>query len=413
VFLSFSILASLGSNFFPFTANLAGGLQIVAAALLWSDVPLSLRWQSLCLALLGLAGLFWASGDVSVLSAVSRNQRMIAMLAAIGILRLVSIPVSDKPIPVGRRALWQTLFGIHWLGAFINVSAIVIFGDHLSSDRRHLSAFQGLILTRGFALAALWSPFFVALGVALINAPGAHYLPLLLWGLPLSQGLLAVFVCYQIHCHPEEVDRFVGYPFTMPALLSPVVLTVLVIVGHLFLPAISIIALITIFAPIYALSVNFRNRPRAILTRYICEDLPKMGSEVVLFVAAGILGGGIVSLVSQQDLILPWGAQGALVAAGGLGIILIASSVGIHPVVGITTVASLLASAGVNPDLLAMSFLMGWGLGVLINPISGIHLLLSGRYGFLVNQVWRLNARYVLSAYFACCAWIFLFDSFA
>lgn len=411
--LFFSVLASLVGNFAPFASTLAGSLQLVAAVLLWPDVPLSLRWQGFCLALLGLTGLFWFSGDISLLAAASRNQAMIAMLAAVGILRLVAHPASNKPLPVGRRAVWQTLFGIHWLGAFINISAMVIFGDRLVSENRSLSPLQGLVLTRGFALAALWSPFFVAIGVALGNAPGAHYIPLLLWGLPLSQGLLLTFVAWQVHHHPEELDRFVGYPFNLQAILSPLVLTALVIVGHLLLASISIIALITFFAPIYTLLVNFKKKPVAILARYVSEDLPRMGSEVSLFVAAGILGGGIVSLVAQQELVIPWGGQGALLASGGLGIIILISSIGIHPVVGITMVGSVLASAGLSPDLLAMSFVMGWGLGVLINPISGIHLLLSGRYGFPVRQVWYLNAGYVFSAFLACCAWLFLFQAFS
>lgn len=407
-----AILASLASALLGVASLPAGLLQLAVAILLFSQVSARVRWQSLFLAAAGVLALVGAGADGhKFLKSLSQNQEMIAMLAAVGCLRLIPLAAKAGGLPTGRRAIWQTLFGVHWLGSITNISAIVLFGDRMAGATSHLEPRQALVLARGFALAALWSPFFVAMGVALTQAPGARLAPVLLWGLPLSQLLMA-FMAWNLGRTIDSGQRaFAGYPFNLATLGGPLLLAAAVFVGHLCAPKLSIVSLVTIAAPLYAIIACRRLQPMTRLTEYIRRDLPRMGPEVLLFLAAGVLGTGFTAWVQHSGLSLPLASSGALAASIGLAVIVALAGVGIHPIVGITAVGAVLGHVGIRPELLALSFLMGWGLGVIISPISGTNLLLAGRYGFPLGRIWRYNTPFVTLAGLLCCGWLYLFES--
>jgi len=412
--LSGSVLAALGSGFFHLSPRPAGLLQLAAAVLLFDRVSARVRVLSLLLAVAGGFALLATAADLtSFLDAFCKNQPMIAMLAAVGTLRLVPLPANAAALSEGRRAIWQTLFGVHWFGSIANLSAIVLFGDRMAGQASRLEPAQARVLARGFGLAALWSPFFVAMGVALAEAPGSRLTPLLFWGLPLSQLLMALMAWQMQRSLNAGQLAFAGYPFSPATLAGPLLLAVTVFVAHLLAPTLSIVSLVSLAAPAYACLVCRRLEPLGRLAEYIRRDLPRMGPEVLLFMGAGVLGTGITALVHRYALTFPTTSSSALSAALGLAMIILLASGGIHPIVGITAVGSVLGHIGIRPDLLALSFLMGWGLGVIISPISGTNLLLAGRYNVPVARVWRGNAAFISSAYLLCCGWLFLFDFFA
>lgn len=404
IFLAFSVLASLAAGLSGFPVSFAGLFQLVAGVLLWQQVPRGVRRVSLLLLIVGILALVMAPRSVDLGAAISKNQQMIAMFSAIGLLRYSPQPKAVST-PTGPRALWQTLFGLHWLGAVINISSLVIFSDRMVGADGKLQGFQGLMLSRAFSLAALWSPFFVAMGVALTYAPGADYLPLTLWGLPFSQLLLAGMICWNIRTRPGQVAAFSGYAFKPATLIAPVGLAISVLIGHQLFPAVSILTIITLLAPCYPLLASREKSALTLLKDYVLADLPRMGPEIVLFVSAGILGSGLSALVAGWDISMIGGFNPLLVIYVCLAVILAAASVGVHPVVGITVVSGVLSTAQLPPDLLAMCFLFGWGIGVVINPISGVHILLSGRYAYASEKAWRWNFPFVAVSYVASCVW--------
>jgi hypothetical protein len=409
-----SIFAALGNAIFHLSPLPAGMLQLAVAILLFERVSIWVKLQSLILATAGVGILLWTETDlVTLIGAFTKNRAMIAMLAAVGFLRLVVLPTGVGDLPRGRRALWQTLFGVHWLGSVVNISAVVLFGDRMSGTSGRLTSAQAAVLVRGFALAALWSPFFVAIGMAFSQAPGAQLAPVILWGLPISQGMMA-FMAFKLQ---REISagglEFSGYPFTHATMVGPLLLALMVILAHLLVPQFSIVGLVTIAAPLYAVFACRRNKPLRLAAKYIRLDLPRMGAEVLLFLSAGIFGAGFMAFVSQHSLVLPLTGNPPFDVALGLAIIIILAAVGIHPIAGITVVGTILSHVGIAPDLLAICFLMGWGLGVIICPISGTNLLLDGRFGVSIGQVWRHNALFVFCAYLVCCGWMFLFTHFA
>ena len=387
----------------------------MAALLLWRRVAPRLLRQSVILAGAGSLALLAAGADYGIwLEALAQNQGMIAMLAAVGFLRLAAVsPGAVQPRKNGR-GVWQTLFGVHWFGSVTNVSAIVLFGDQMASGAiRPLSPLQSLTLARGFALAALWSPFFVAMGVALTLVPGAHVNTLVLWGLPLSQLMLAAIAWFMTRSASCMGEGFTGYPFTPATLIGPVFLAASVFTAHTLSPVVPVVTFVTLAAPLYGLLARSPHRLPSRLIGHVQQDLTRMGPELVLFLAAGMTGAGCSALIRKGLIPLPAGASEVTAVALGLAFIILLASTGIHPVAGATAVAAMLNPLPIRPDLLAMSLLMGWGLGVLISPISGIHLLLAGRYSFPIGRVWRWNALPVAGGYLACCGWLALFGRFA
>ena len=102
-----AILASLASGFFRASPLPAGLLQLTVAALLLGRVSKQVRRQSLFLAAAGVLALFGAgAGGSELLASLEKNQEMIAMLAAVGCLRLIPLPASSGSLPEGHRAIW-------------------------------------------------------------------------------------------------------------------------------------------------------------------------------------------------------------------------------------------------------------------------------------------------------------------
>lgn len=78
-------------------------------------------------------------------------------------------------------------------GAVINLSVLFIIGDRLERNGT-LERRQVLVLSRIFCAAAFWSPFFVAMAVALTYAPGLQLSRILPFGVVatlLAMGLTA------------------------------------------------------------------------------------------------------------------------------------------------------------------------------------------------------------------------------
>ncbi len=407
-----SILASLATDLFQISPLAAGLPQWLVGLLLFSRVTRRLRVQSLALGAIGLLALWVATVDsATLLTALAKNQAMIAMLAAVGFLRLVPLPPTAEALPRGRRAFWLTMFGVHWLGAVTNLSSIVLFGDRMADPSGRLQPIQAVVLARGFGLAAFWSPFFVAMGISLSQAPAARLIVLVAWGLPLAQLLLALNAWFLGRSTSVQDLDFAGYPFTPATLTGPLLLAAIVFAGHLLVPRLSIVSLVTCAAPLYTIIAYRRQVPLQRFIDYLRHDLPRMGPEVILFLAAGLLGTGVTALIGHFSLTLPGSGNGPLIASLGLGAILLLAAAGIHPIAGIIAVGSVIGQVGIPQDLLALSFLMSWGLGVIVSPISGTNLLLAGRFQVAFGPLWRRNAAFVVLAYLVCCLWLFLVGS--
>lgn len=393
-----SIVSGLSSDFPPLYAGLFAWL---AALIMFHTFSLVLQLQILLLITLGLVGIAFSTpaiGNRSLIThALSINHSLLAMLAAVSFLRLITQPCStdDENLPHGKRGFIRTILGVHFFGAIINLSAVLIVADRLS-QRKPLKLFQGTTLSRGFSLAALWSPFFAAMGIALTNAPEANLLELSIRGFPVAMiGLLISSIGLKSAQKNAPVE---GYPWQFKSLWLPGLLAIAIITAHTFFPLTPILTLITVFSlGITYISLTIRHGSNSLtyISDYITTGLPRILGELTLFMAAGILVVGISSQLDTYQYNLPPMQFGAIEASILLCGILILSIIGLHPLITISTAGVLLLPVELNPDLLGMTFLMGWALGVTASPLSAINLIMQSRYGLHSWQIIRSNFTYV------------------
>lgn len=381
-------------------AYLAGGFGWLAALLLANTVNRVQRVQVVIMLLVGSGGLVWgviAGTGVPFERVFSTNQAMLAMLASVSFLRLVTQPaICDEALPQGNRPLWRTLFGVHFLGAVINMSSIVIIGDRLSANRP-MTPLQASVLSRGFAMAASWSPFFAAMGIALSNAPGSQLTTLSTVGFPVA--MLALLLTGWELTRNGRADHFHGYPIQFNALWIPGLLAVMLMLLHHAWPAIPILTLISALSLSVTLLLLVLRHGRAGFGAY-CQHihigLPRMSGELLLFLSAGVLATGIASALKASHLSVDVQTFGAGEASLLLLAMVTVSVIGIHPVISIATAGSILSPLGVDPNLLGITFLMTWAIGVSTAPFSGLHLTIQGRYQVNALALLRMNAGFAL-----------------
>jgi len=399
-------LWSVLSEIWPAVPSWPSGLFAwLAAVLLISQLS---KVQILQIGILLLIGLVALSMGIVLntqpqwLRLLDNNASLLSMLAAVSFLKLVAMQNQEikATAPRGMRAYWQTMLAVALFCAFINVSAPILIADRVSGGKK-LSLFAAKSITRVFIGGPTWSPFFAGMAVVLTYVADAHFLVIMAFGFPFAVlGLLLVIAEARLRYH-DEVLNFEGFPMTLTSLWLPCLLVVCVLIGHTLLPHASILAVIALSALfVSAIGICFFNglvEGKSQLQQHILEGLPKMVNELVLFLAAGILAVGLQTLVSATHMSLSFGGEFDAAAATILlaGMILLAV-LGVHPVISIAVATSLIAPINPDPQLLALTFVFSWSLGVCASPLSGLNLIFQARYGIPSIKLAIANWPYML-----------------
>ncbi|MES9854175.1 MAG: hypothetical protein ABW170_20370 [Candidatus Thiodiazotropha sp. L084R] len=378
-----------------FPKTLVGVLTWGAGLLLIPDISIQTRRQILILVGIGLTGIAW--GMVHQISPdwrmiLSGNALLLSMLAAVSFLRLITRPDTEEgeTLPSGRRAVWSTLFGVHLFGSVINLSSVFIMGDRISRLGR-LNQAQTIVLTRGFTAAAFWSPFFAAMAAALTYAPGASLPQIWLMGIPLAASAL-LFTA--LGCQGN--DQFTGYPMHPSALILPGILALFVLLLHQWHSDWHILGIIALLAPTLSLAVTSIRHPRPHIrtVEHITKDLPGMQNELTLFLAAGVMAAGLNAVFAAAGGWLPFDQFTGIEASLVLLFMVSTSILGVHPVINIAALGTLLAPLNPDGSLLAMTFISAWAIGTGTSPFSGINLAMQGRYNQQGADSLRWNGLY-------------------
>ncbi len=381
-----------------YPAWLTGVIAWVACALLWPRLSRTQVRIVLALLAFGAAGVVWGmtSGKTGLIQrALAQNIPLVGMLIAVSFLQLISTTRSaeGEPANVGRFALLRTLVGVHLFGAVINFSAVAIFADRLAV-RGRLTLEQAMGLSQAFIIGALWSPFYGAMAVALTAAPGASITRLMAMGFPITVAALALTWLTLSSRRFGFAGTFVGYPVRFEALWVPAVLAAGVLTVHEIWPAWSVLAVIAALAPLVTtVTLLFRegNRTVASMHRLVSVRLPEMCGEMSLFLAAGVLSAGMAGMIAALDLSVPFTHYGGTEASMVLVAITLLAWVGFHPVILVSVVGPWLAPLDPDPNLLAMTFLMTWGIGLVGCPMSNTMLAMQGRYHAPFRDLLRNN----------------------
>lgn len=377
----------------------------LAMGLLWLDLDQLNRRQAEVLAGAGLALLLAAwlgyGTDIAWPQVLDGNNELVAMLVGVSFIGLIGSRQGHSAPPgkavTGRFGTVGSWLGVHLLGAVLNLSSVFLVGDRLS---RHgnLTVPQFLTLNRGLSSAALWSPFFASMGVVMTLAPEMHFPIILAFSLPLAflGGILSLFDLSRRF----DLDAVPGYSLSPSSLLLPVAMAALVMIFHYGLtPGLSIVSIITFLLPTVAVACNLHQGPRWVLRRvrsHAIKRLPAMRGEISLFLCAGLLTKGLSAFIvattgNQWTLFAYFGAPQAVISVMAI----VASAVmGLHPIIGVSVLASVMELEGSRQTLFAFVALTSWAVGTSVSPLSGINLSLQGRYGINGSVLMRQNLGY-------------------
>ena len=146
------------------------------------------------------------------------------------------------------------------------------------------------------------------------------------------------------------------------------------------------------------------------LAFYISDELPKMKTEMSLFLVAGMFGISISSILIAMNLELPFEIFDWQIASILLFIFILLAFVGIHPIITIAIIGDFLS--GVNHTLLALTFLMAWSTTVSTSPFSGLNLTVVARYDFSAKEIFKLNIFYAFKMYLICIVCLFILSKY-
>lgn len=367
--------------------------------LLFIDVKKSQRYQTVFIALAGLVLLLygqWRDGGALWSNAIGSNTGLVTMLASVGFLRLIAMPtgpVSDSPasqavtqLPVGFKAFVKTLAGVSLFGSVINISAPILFSDLLHKHGA-LNRLASQSITRVFTSTATWSPFFGGMAAVLTNVPNMRIGFAMLACLPFAiLSLLMVVLEVRLRFW-QQVQKFKGYPVNFTNLWIPAALATIILLLNKIVPEWSVLSHISVSAlllTVAVLVVREGGTAGQTLSQFVVKGLPTMINELQLFLAAGVLAAGLVTVISDGFLPEVFGPElssfNAWSATLLLGVMILLAVTGLHPVVTVSGATPLIMTLNPPPDLLAVCYLLAWGLGTCASPLSGTHLVFQGRY---------------------------------
>lgn len=399
IFLSFII--SIYSYFFHKELLLISGLFAWCAFLLSFFTLKKKKLLSILLALSFFALIICLKNDfkINFYNIFTINQYLITLLIGVGFLRLIATPKKNTNIlPKGIKSFIKTYFSVHLFSSVINLSALILIADKMYK-KNYLTNNQIILLSRGFANDAYWSPFFVAFAAAIVYMPKLNTSVILINGIILS--LIGFLITYLEVIKDKNINEFEGYPISFYSLFLPFSLAFLVLITNHFFPHIKVIILIALFS--FLITLIFLpikkglKRTQLEIKNHIIDELPKMKVEISLFLVAGMFGVIMSSILLGLNFQLPFEKFDWIIASILLAIFIILGFIGIHPLITIAIVGDLLSN--VNHTLLAVTFLMAWATTVSTSPFSGSNLTIVARYNFEAKEIFKLNIFYALKMY--------------
>ena len=403
--ISAMFVCSIAHGLAPAFPREAGVLAAwIAGCAVWGRLPSRARIQIGTMLGIGLACIAAVAArgvDVEWSDVAGRSLPILTLIAGIAFLRLVYRAEvgggGGSAAPRGAGAYLRTMAGVHLFGAVINLSALVVFADRLARAAP-LTRREVVMLGRSYSMVAYYSPFIGGVALALGLVPGVRYPLLALAGAVLACiGFLVIVILGRLE-EGDAITEFRGYPFRLESLWLPFVLVGSVAAVHWIWPSLSVLLVVALLAPLFAAAALAMRSGVAgavrVAVRFAVTELPGMGGELTLFLAAGVLGGGLTGLISAYPSMAPVFALTTATATMALTGIVVLAMAGVHPLVSVTTLVAVTLPASPDPNLLAAVCVMGWGIGTAAGPYSGINLVLAARCGVSSWVFPRWNAVY-------------------
>ena len=350
------------------------------------------RMQQVFISFLLITGLvliafaYTKTGTVQWGRILTVNAGLLSMIISVGFLKIIAARDFEFAglLPEGRQPFRDTILTVAVFGSFINISAPILVADRLSQNRA-LTRFQAATLTKTFSACSAWSPFFGSMAVVLTYVEDMRLLLMMLFGFPFAIACTLYVYYVPLLTRSPHVDKFRGYPLKFQSLWIPAALACIVMALTWFFPTLSILTVIALGSLILtSVALVWQESIRETfveLANYVTTKFSDSANELVLFLAAGVLAVGLAAMADLGYLVLPIKEFDAFTASALLAAMIGISMIGIHPIVQIAGLTSVLLAANPDPQLLALTYLFAWSLGTTASPLSGTHLVMQGRYG--------------------------------
>ena len=399
------LVASIAHGLVPAFPWEVGGLAAwIGGWAVWGRLPRRARVQVGAMLGIGLACIAAAAArgiDVPWGDAMGRSLPILTLIAGVAFLRLVyraNVGAGESAAaPRGLGAYVRSMGGVHLFGAVINISALAVFADRLARSAP-LARREVAMLGRSYSMVAYYSPFIGGVALALGLVPEVRYSLLVVVGVALACiGFLVIVVLGRVE-EGEAIAEFRGYPFRLESLWLPFALVGSVVAVHWAWPSLPVLLSVALLAPLLAATtlaarVGVAGAVRT-AARFTVTELPGMSGELTLFLAAGVLGGGLTGLVSAYPSVVPAFVLTPVTATASVAGIVVLAMAGAHPLVSVTALVAVALPASPDPTLLAAVCVIGWGIGSAAGPYSGINLVLAARSGVSSWVFPRWNAIY-------------------
>ncbi len=383
----------------------SAGLIVVYLILQIRKIPIKQEFSGLVLILIGSLAA-WQSGIWlnTLIDGLARSRIFLMLFFAVAWLQF---PVGDSPTlksvreailhqPPGRRFLVLS-FGMHMLGAILNVAAVGLLSPILKarSDpllQRRLS----LAVMHGFTSASAWSPFYIGMIVVLVAIPNLSWLDVALQGMALAPimilgGWLFDRLRYRRKRSADNTVTSQPKPEVRIGKTALLLMSLILLVFATFKFAeVNVAVALGMVCPPYALIWYVTQGERqankverfATLCFRVVTGLPSLRNETLMFVAANVFGIGIASAIPAEnladllDLYVPVIDFRIVVLAT---LFLGCGFIGLHPVVVVLTLGAILTPEimGLRDWVLGLVFLGCWGLSTMVSPYSGTTLFMS------------------------------------
>ncbi|MDV2582802.1 hypothetical protein [Alkalibacillus haloalkaliphilus] len=358
--------------------------------------------------LLGLSFIFFIQGEGlwGMFLGLNTNVSVLAIF--------IFVPLISIPIYQGNYLLYlETIFNyyikttkqlyIYVKSALMGVGSVMNLGTvpilFQLTDTESYKPYRMLrtrALGRGFAMAFMWSPYFisVALIISYFDVEWVQIFPLGIVMAVIGIVLGSFFESKHdaVISTGEEMESNISIDQAKKKLLELLVIiivmtaAIMVIEYFVDLSVLTIIPLIAIFLSIgWGLVYQSPKELGRSFFNFTQERLPAMGNELSLFIAAGAFGAAILSAGASDWIIYfidVFGISHILVLIPVLLIVVnLLSFVGVHPIITMTALAITLSSSPIFIDdhfLLSFGLLSAWMVSVISSPFSGLNLLMSG-----------------------------------
>lgn len=321
--------------------------------------------------------------------------------------------LGQKP---GRR--YAAVAGIaHVLGASFNLAGLSLVVPGLRKNMpAKLQRRLGRAMLLGFSSASCWSPFFVGTIFIIQSVPEIEWIDVGPMGIGFAVFMIAWGWCFdRITNRAPETRSGTISPLEGDGLTSLHGRNVLVILSTLFASVFlavggmgwSIPVALAIVAPVYSLIwsaiIHRRSGGETALqtAKGVVTQYAGLRGEAVLFTGANLFGAGLTTMLSEGGP-GPFQQAASYDASVALAVLLggyaVASMLGIHPVVTVIFVTSLLTPdmLGLSPQVFALAMMVMWGQGTNASPVSATALYMAratGVEGWIV--AWRWNGLFV------------------